>query len=164
VRVPLSSRPPQVTVVLPKRNTKVPIFSNLVVQLGALGVPVLEQLPEGSELPARFDVILDAIFGFSFAGDARPPFDAILAALRDSTVPVASVDVPSGWDVDKGDVRGVGVRPAVLVSLTAPKGCAAGFGGAHYLGGRFVPPGIADKYSLRSLPAYPGAEQVVRLK
>ncbi|KAJ1640873.1 YjeF N-terminal domain-containing protein [Pavlovales sp. CCMP2436] len=107
-----------VTVVLPKRNTKVPIFTNLAVQLHALHVPVLDTLPalEG------FDVIVDAIFGFSFAGEAP-----------------------------------------VLISLTAPKGCARGFMGAHYLGGRFVPPEIAAKYALEGLPAYPGAEQVVRL-
>lgn len=33
----------------------------------------------------------------------------------------------------------------------------------HFLGGRFVPPGIATKYSLK-LPAYPGTEQCVRLE
>lgn len=33
----------------------------------------------------------------------------------------------------------------------------------HFLGGRFVPPGIAEKYSLK-LPAYPGSEQCVNLE
>lgn len=33
----------------------------------------------------------------------------------------------------------------------------------HFLGGRFVPPGIATKYALK-LPAYPGLEQCVRLE
>lgn len=153
-----------VTVVLPKRNTKVPLFTNLVTQLGQLAVPILDALPEHSTLPQLHDVIVDAVFGFSFAGDVRPPFDSILAALRDTSVPVASVDVPSGWDVDQGDVSRAGLRPAVLVSLTAPKGCSAGFEGAHYLGGRFVPPGIVAKYGLHGLPPYPGAEQVVRLR
>ena len=32
----------------------------------------------------------------------------------------------------------------------------------HYLGGRFVPPEIRDKYGLR-LPAYPGAAMCVKL-
>jgi NAD(P)H-hydrate epimerase len=51
----------------------------------------------------------------------------------------------------------------MLVSLTAPKRCARGFQGRHhYLGGRFVPPSIADKFGLR-LPPYPGAAQCVRL-
>lgn len=45
------------------------------------------------------------------------------------------------WDVERGDVSGGGLRPHMLVSLTAPKLCAQQFGGSHhYLGGRFVPP------------------------
>ena len=55
-----------------------------------------------------------------------------------------SVDCPSGWDVEKGDEAGDGLRPDMLVSLTAPKQGAKGFDGTHhYLGGRFVPPEIA---------------------
>jgi hypothetical protein len=34
--------------------------------------------------------------------------------------------------------------------------------GAHYLGGRFVPPATRDKYGL-VLPPYPGVQQCVRL-
>jgi NAD(P)H-hydrate epimerase len=51
----------------------------------------------------------------------------------------------------------------MLVSLTAPKLAAKHFKGRyHYLGGRFVPPAIRDKYQL-VLPAYPGTSQCVRL-
>jgi hypothetical protein len=45
-----------------------------------------------------------------------------------------------GWDVEEGNVSGVGIDPQILVSLTAPKACAKGFHGVHYLGGRFLPP------------------------
>ena len=58
--------------------------------------------------------------------------------------------------MEQGDVDGSGLRPAMLVSLTAPKECARAFAGPHhFLGGRFVPPEIATKYSLQ-LPPYPG--------
>merc|ERR1712118_265837 len=95
-----------------------------------------------------FDVALDAIFGFSFKGEPRYPFKEMLEALKASppSLKVASVDVPSGWDVEEGDVTGQGLRPDVLISLTAPKKSAAMFKGRHYVGGRFVPPGIAEKY------------------
>jgi hypothetical protein len=36
------------------------------------------------------------------------------------------------------------------------------FRGRHYLGGRFVPPKIRQKYKLR-LPAYPGTLQFVEI-
>lgn len=55
------------------------------------------------------------------------------------------------------------IRPDLLISLTAPKLCARFFAGRHhYLGGRFVPQALADKYAL-NLPAYPDLEQCVRL-
>jgi hypothetical protein len=45
--------------------------------------------------------------------------------------------------VEEGDASGTGLRPDMLVSLTAPKKCARHFRGRfHYLGGRFVPPAI----------------------
>ena len=45
------------------------------------------------------DVILDAIFGFSFHPPVRAPFDAVLPLLAKSGLPIVSVDIPSGWDV-----------------------------------------------------------------
>ncbi|XAR62108.1 Pyridoxal 5'-phosphate synthase [Bertholletia excelsa] len=51
----------------------------------------------------------------------------------------------------------------MLVSLTAPKLCAKRFVGPHhFLGGRFVPPSIIDKYKLQ-LPPYPGTSMCVRI-
>lgn len=50
--------------------------------------------------------------------------------------------VCAGWDVEQGDVNGDGIKPDMLVSLTAPKLAAKKFQGTHYVGGRFVPPAI----------------------
>lgn len=85
------------------------------------------------------DVILDAIFGFSFKPPVRAPFDMALPLLSSSGLPIVSVDIPSGWDVEEGNKHGVGLEPDVLISLTAPKEGARGFKGRHWLGGRFVP-------------------------
>ncbi len=100
-----------------------------------MGIPFLEKLPTTLQ---TYDMIVDAIFGFSFAGEIREPFLSILQAMGKSGVPIASIDIPSGWDVDKGDVHGL-FTPEILVSLTLQKKCAEKFKGAHYLGGRFVP-------------------------
>ena len=35
-------------------------------------------VPQAAPLAERYDVVLDALFGFSFKGAPRPPFDAIL--------------------------------------------------------------------------------------
>ncbi|KAH9321547.1 hypothetical protein KI387_016186, partial [Taxus chinensis] len=155
----------------PKRTDK-PLYRGLVTQLEALAVPFLppEDLP--TELATDFDIIVDAIFGFSFRGMPRPPFDAVIHKLVVATVStrkssgtpfVVSVDIPSGWDVEEGDINDIGLMPDMLVSLTAPKLCARKFTGSHhFLGGRFVPPEVVRKYSLR-LPQYPGTAMCVRI-
>ena len=78
-------------------------------------------------------------------------------------VPVVAVDMPSGWDVEKGDSNGLGLKPDMLISLTAPKKCSSHFTGKyHYLGGRFVPLPMQEKYSM-NLPKYPGLDCCVQL-
>ena len=93
---------------------------------------------------AASDVVLDAIFGFSFKPPVRAPFGMALPLIARAGLPIVSVDIPSGWDVERGDDAGGGqgvpvLHPDVLVSLTAPKEGVRKFSGRHYLGGRFVP-------------------------
>ena len=80
------------------------------------------------------------------------------------SVPVVSIDIPSGWNVETGPETGSDViQPEMLISLTAPKLCAAKFSGKHhFLGGRFVPKTMQEKYQM-NLPKYPGLDTCVRL-
>ncbi len=66
-------------VAYPKRTDK-PLYHGLVTQLESCNIPFLapEDIANGPPLRERFDVVIDAIFGFSFKGAPRPPFDAIL--------------------------------------------------------------------------------------
>jgi len=79
--------------------------------------------------------------GFSFSGEVREPFPSVIAALRDTTIPVLSVDAPSSWNIETGppaDGPGKGFQPPALISLTAPKPLVKYFKGRHFLGGRYV--------------------------
>ncbi|CAN6480254.1 unnamed protein product [Victoria cruziana] len=154
----------------PKRTSKA-LYSGLVTQLESLSIPFLtvEELP--LDLSNDFDIILDAMFGFSFHGEPRPPFDILIQRLIDlknvdygrKMPPIVSIDIPSAWHVDDGDLSGRGIKPDMLVSLTSPKLCAKKFSGPHhFLGGRFVPPTIVQKYVLK-LPHYPGTSACVRI-
>lgn len=59
-----------------------------------------------------FELTPRNLSGFSFHGSPRPPFDSVLRALKaHDAPPVLSVDIPSGWDVEQGDVNGDGLRP-----------------------------------------------------
>ena len=158
----------QPTVVYPTLGTNTPLFSKLVQQCQELGVAIAPEFNEHDV--GEHQVILDSVFGFDFQGDrgVRAPYDRMLRCMRDTLVPVVSVDVPSGWDVEQGDVYGLGVaQPSAVVSLTAPKVFAQTqlkTGTRHYLGGRFVPPGVAKDYGVEgAMELYGGHQQMVEL-
>ena len=56
----------------------------------------MDDIPKPSQIDSDYKFIVDAIFGFSFKGNARPPFADVLSALKVVTIPVCSVDIPSG--------------------------------------------------------------------
>lgn len=137
------------------KKTKKQLYENLTTQCHKMHIPSVNHLSDLS----NFSSIVDALFGFSFKGPPRGDFVQVLEEVAQCDLPVLSVDVPSGWDIENGNPSGI--QPDVLVSLTAPKLCARYFRGSkHYLGGRFVPPTLANKYQL-NLPAYPGTDVVV---
>ncbi|XP_068109634.1 NAD(P)H-hydrate epimerase isoform X2 [Hyperolius riggenbachi] len=145
----------------PKRPSK-QLFENLTTQCQKMDIPFLSEFPQEPEvISGAYNLVVDAIFGFSFQGAVREPFGSILSTLKHITIPIASVDIPSGWDVEKGNPDGL--QPDMLISLTAPKQSASHFSGRyHYLGGRFVPKALEKKYNL-NLPPYPDTECVLKL-
>ncbi|KAF0521751.1 NADPH-hydrate epimerase [Gigaspora margarita] len=139
------------------KQTKNELYQRLITQCNNLDIPFTNNLPDQLK---QNDLVVDAIFGFSFTGEIRAPFDQVIQELKETKLPIASIDIPSAWDVEKGNISGHGFTPAMLISLTAPKLCAKQYNGVHFLGGRFVPPKLEKKYDLQ-LPLYPGTEQVI---
>ncbi len=165
-----------VSVTYPKFRAENGLYAGLVTQLNGLGVRFVDVEEAIGAIPSA-NVVVDAMFGFSFTGVPREPFSSLIGAMAraiqddanasEAKKPfaVVAVDVPSGFHVEDGDVHGLygDHHPHMLISLTAPKLCARTFRGElHYLGGRFVPPAIAAKYDLR-LPMYPGSSQCVKI-
>ena len=151
----------ETVVVYPKRSSRQPHYTNLVKQCEDLRIPVVDEMP--SDL-TDYALLVDSIFGFSFKGEPREPFRSILQTMQtwQTETPnamVLSVDVPSGWNVDQGDVAESGFLPTAVISLTTPKECMRTYTGRHFVGGRFLPPALAAKYKV-SMPPYPGVAQV----
>ena len=151
-------------------------YARLLAQLRALRVPVHAEAAACPPL-ASFHCAVDAVLGFSSRLPLRPPFDALLRSLAASGLPVLSVDVPTGWEVDQhaaptaaADASQL-LQPAALLSLTAPKPCAEAFlaGGAsarrHYLGlCDVVPPEMRARYGLgERVQPTPGLSSLARL-
>jgi NAD(P)H-hydrate epimerase len=171
----------KVDLVIPKLKPENVYFHQLLTQAEACGACRIEQLPAAGELRTAGTVIVDAIFGFSFAGVPRAPFDGILADINAATslnddgnaAALCCVDIPSGWHVENGCPSDGALpalrQPSMLVSLTLPKrGASVAFVGGgggvlpHYVGGRFVPPAMAQQRNWH-LPIYSGFHQAVRL-
>lgn len=134
-----------------------PVWQRLTKQLEDLDVPFTEDFPAAIK---STDHIVDAIFGwlssivqmlasmcslvlgFSFSGEVREPFPAVIQALEETKIPVTSVDAPSSWNIEDGPPKsGLGSKfnPTALISLTAPKPLVKFFKGRHFVGGRYVP-------------------------
>jgi NAD(P)H-hydrate epimerase len=111
------------------------------------------------------NLLVDAIFGFSFGGPLRDPFGDIVSQIESSSVSVLSVDAPSSWDIQSGPPKegpGAKFMPGALISLSAPKPCVAFYRGRHFVGGRFLTRALADRYGL-DLPDYQGVDQVLEV-
>ncbi len=149
-----------VEVFYPKRTNK-PLYENLAHQCVSMQIPLLKNNPTAEDLE-KYDIIVDALFGFSYKPPPREEFVQILKNLQATCTPICSIDIPSGWNVETGPSEH-DIQPEFLISLTAPKLCAKFFKGKHhYLGGRFVPPSLQQKYEL-NLPQYPGSYSFVKL-
>jgi len=151
----------KVECIYPKQRDVAP-FQGLKKQCITLGIPFSLDMPQDL---TQYNLLVDAIFGYSFkAGDIRAPFDIAIKALVETAVPIASLDIPSGWDVELGDPENKGIKPDFLISLGAPKVGSKYFKGRyHFLGGRFIPPQLAKKYGL-TIPVYPQGSQFVLLE
>ncbi|PWN52290.1 YjeF N-terminal domain-like protein [Violaceomyces palustris] len=157
------------TVWYPKEGKR-ELFQRLKTQLNNLRITFINT-EDFQDALGQADVVLDSVFGFSFKGEPREPFKAALQNLcyesrvefeaRRPMPPIISVDIPSSWDVEQGNVSKA-FTPSVLVSLTAPKLGSRFFQGRHFLGGRFISEDLEEKYDLR-LPDYPGCEHIVEI-
>uniref|UniRef100_A0A1I7U1C6 NAD(P)H-hydrate epimerase n=1 Tax=Caenorhabditis tropicalis TaxID=1561998 RepID=A0A1I7U1C6_9PELO len=147
------------SIIYPKESRN-ELMKSLVIQCETSNIPVNTTLP--SDLKP-FPLIVDALFGFSFKPPTRDPFTQILKTVRESGIHVFSIDIPSGWDVEKGAESDDVIHPHAVISLTLPKMCMKNWTGPHFLGGRFIPRGLVDEHQLQ-MPEYPGFEQIVKIE
>jgi NAD(P)H-hydrate epimerase len=80
------------------------------------------------------DVIIDAIFGTGFAGEARGLVAQVMELMNLSPAQVFSIDIPSGVEGDSGHVLGSAVLADVTVTLALPKLGLLLYPGRGYVG------------------------------
>lgn len=78
----------KVDILYPKRTPK-PLYENLLEQCTKFGVGIVDCVPEDPKLLSNhYNVMVDALFGFSFRPPVRTQLQPALNALIESEVPV----------------------------------------------------------------------------
>ncbi|XP_012365016.1 yjeF N-terminal domain-containing protein 3 isoform X1 [Nomascus leucogenys] len=152
------------TIFYPTRSLDL-LHRDLTTQCEKMDIPFLSYLPAEVQLiNEAYGLVVDAVLGPGVEpGEVGGPCTRALATLKLLSIPLVSLDIPSGWDAETGSDSEDGLRPDVLVSLAAPKRCAGRFSGRHhFVAGRFVPDDVRRKFALR-LPGYTGTDCVAAL-
>ncbi|XP_068127373.1 yjeF N-terminal domain-containing protein 3 [Hyperolius riggenbachi] len=150
------------TIFYPKRSLD-NMYKDLTIQCEKMDIPFLSYLPTEVQLiNDAYNLVVDAMLGVEADNeDGKEPWSTILGTMKQIKVPIISLDIPSGWDVEDGNAEGI--NPDVLISLSAPKRCAVRFSGKHhFVAGRFLPYDIQKKFEL-NLPKYSGTDCIVEI-
>ncbi len=105
-----------------------------------------------------YDLIIDAIFGTGFTPPVRGKVASVIERINSCSVPVVSVDIPSGLSADTGEVFESFVRADVTVTFQFPKVChvlypASKFCGEVLVHDISIPESLADDIKRELLTA-----------
>ena len=100
----------------------------------------------------KVDIILDALFGFSFKGPIRDNYKDLFEFLNTTQIPIISCDVPSGWNIDEGNVYNT-FTPKANISLSSLKNCMKDFSNEHYFIDHFIPRALLKEFEIEN-PKY----------
>lgn len=128
------------------------------LQLGILrqmGIPVSRF---DGRLP-QHDILIDALIGYSLQGAPRGLAAELITTANGTSVPVISLDTPSGLDVDSGKAPGEAVRAAATATLALPKvgllqSEARPYVGELYVADIGVPPSLYSRLGLAPMQLF----------
>ncbi|MEV3716248.1 NAD(P)H-hydrate epimerase [Paenibacillus larvae] len=108
------------------------IQRNIVDQLGLPEIPLATLLQE--KAGGKWDGVVDALLGTGTIGNPKEPYASLIKWVKQSGLPVVSVDVPSGVNVDSGAVYTPCIKADVTVTFACKKRGLLQFPAASYAG------------------------------
>jgi NAD(P)H-hydrate epimerase len=117
--------------------------------LGKMGLEILK------EIPSEADLIIDGIIGYSIKGNPRGKAKELIEAANVSSVPVLSLDTPSGLDLTTGKPAEPCMKADATLTLAMPKHGlfsieARSHVGELYLADISVPPSLYEVFGIDS--------------
>jgi ADP-dependent NAD(P)H-hydrate dehydratase / NAD(P)H-hydrate epimerase len=70
---------------------------------------------------AKYDLIVDALFGIGLERDVREPFASVIRSMNENGAPIYAVDIPSGLNADTGEVMGAAICAEKTITFGFPK-------------------------------------------
>ena len=101
--------------------------------LHKMGVPIINSYPT-----ENMDLIIDALIGYGLRGTPRGKTARWIQKANRGTVPILSLDIPSGLDVDTGSPPGDCICADATLTLALPKVGMREDGASKYLGELYV--------------------------
>jgi len=138
------------------RSGTVPFFQLEIFQQSGgqiVGAESLSALKPG--------LILDALVGYRLQNEPRGLAARLIDWVAGQSVPVISLDVPSGINATTGNAPGVYIRPVQTLTLALPKtGLTAEACGHLYLADIGIPAKIYGKIGIGNVPSF-GPEYIL---
>lgn len=132
-----------------------------------LGISV--QTPGANLSEERVDLVIDAVIGYSLAGNPRGRAADLIEWANTQAAPVLSLDVPSGVDASNGVVYSPAVAAEATLTLALPKTGLKNedvqkYVGELYLGDISVPPQLFKAAGLDlDIKALFGEEEIIQI-
>jgi NAD(P)H-hydrate epimerase len=83
-------------------------------------------------------IIVDALLGTGLKKDVRAPLSQVIRKVNELSLPVISVDIPSGISSDTGQIMGCAIKARATVTFGLPKRGHYLHPGAEYTGALYV--------------------------
>lgn len=99
-------------------------------------------------------LVIDALIGYSSAGAPRGVVKDLIQAANDSSLPILSLDLPSGVHATSGETPGVVITPTRTLTLALPKQGLQNTPGRLFLADIGIPPRLYEGIGLQIGPLF----------
>jgi NAD(P)H-hydrate epimerase len=96
-------------------------YNILKERQGIIEISNLSEFKRQEDVFVACDLFVDAIFGLGLEGEPREPFSSIIRFMNNTTIPIISVDIPSGLNATSGIAYSACIKAFKTVTFSLAK-------------------------------------------